>query len=586
MRKKTFFVVLAAFALSTSAALAAGAFRPGEPIMPLSEIKEGMTGWGKTVFQGTEVGEFPVEILCVVSRKERPSKLILIRASGPDIEKAGGLASGMSGSPIYVDGKLIGAFSFGWDFGDPKMGLVTPIEEMMKLFDYADNVPPFPQLRPINIEKEDSPLDQRFNELYDRYLEKKGDEKDEKMLISASGLSHRAMDGLEKRLGARVVEGGSGDNHATSEKMPKMVPGDSVAALLAWGDVSLDANGTLTAVDGSGRFIAYGHGLKNWGAVAYPVARATVYSVINGLESPFKLTSAENIIGTVTQDRAEGIAGVFGQFPPAISVRVEIEDLDSGRTVVRRFQMLQDEHVATTLLPDLLSGVIDRELRRQTGGTMSYSVTVTGDGMPEDWTYGDIVVADEDVTSEAVGAMAKLISRILKNPWESIGTPGLKLKVSATTEKRRLAIEGVSVDRETVAPGEEIAVEVSMRPWRQQPQSQTFTLRVPSDAEPGTYVLSVRAGETSSINEPGDGNDKRLTSLAGLLNEFKLSERACEVILDLSEARASGREISSDMRRRKIKDGTMKIFSSEYVVEGELQTALTVAPDKPRKNRQ
>ncbi len=583
MRKKTFFAVLAAFGLSIAPAQAAGAFRPLEPIMPLSEIKEGMTGYGKTVFQGTEIGEFPVEILCVVSRKERPSKLILIRASGPDIEKAGGLASGMSGSPIYVDGKLIGAFSFGWDFGDPKMGLVTPIEEMMKLFDYSDSVPSFPKTRPMT-EKEDSAIDLRFNELYERYLEKMGDEK---TVICASGLSDRAMKGLEKSLGMRVVKGGASDNHATGEKMPKMTPGNSIAALLAWGDVILDANGTLTAVDKNGRFIAYGHGLKNWGAVAYPVARATVYSVINGLESPFKLTAAENIIGTVKQDRAEGIAGVFGQFPPAISVRVEVDDLDSGRNVVRRFQMLQDEHIATTLLPDLLSGVIDRELRRQTGGTMIYSVTVTGDGMPENWTHGDVVVADADVTGDAVGAMVKLIGRILENPWQSLGTPGLKIKVSATTEKRQLTIERVEVDRETAAPGDEIEVDVTMRPWRKSPETQTFALSVPSDAEPGTYVVTVRAGEPSSFGElsSDSSTEKRPMSLAGLLNEFKLTERSCEVFLDLSEARSAHEEISNETRRRKIKEGTMKIFSSEYAVEGEIQTTLTVAPAKSRKNR-
>ncbi len=583
MRLKFFFAVLAAFALSITPAQAAGNFRPLEPIMPLSEVKEGMTGVGKTVFRGTEIGEFPVEILCVVSRKERPSQLILIRASGPEIEKAGGLASGMSGSPIYVDGRLIGAFSFGWDFGDAKMGLVTPIEEMMKLFDYSDVVPPFPKTRPIN-EKEDSAIDLRFNELYERYLEKMNDEK---TIICASGLSERAMKGLEKSLGSRVVEGGASDNHATSEKMPKMNPGDSLAALLAWGDVTLDANGTLTAVDKNGRFIAYGHGFKNWGAVAYPVARATVYSVINGLESPFKLTAAGNIIGTVKQDRAEGIAGVFGQFPPAISVRVEIEDLDSGRNVIRRFQMIQDEHVAVTLLPDLLSGIIDRELRRQTGGTMNYSVTVTGDGMPENWTHGDIAVADADVTADAVGAMVKLIGRILENPWVSLRTPGLKIKVSATTEKRRLAIERVSVDSEAVAPGDEIDVDVTMRPWRKSPETQTFTLSVPPDAEPGTYIVTVRAGEPMSFGEVGsdDSTEKRPTSLAGLLNEFKLTERSCEVFLDLSEARSVGHEISNEMRRKKLKEGTMKIFSSEYAVEGELQTTLTVAPAKSRKKR-
>ena len=118
-------------ALLLTAALAAGApaapFRPTEPVMPLSQIRAGMKGYGKTVFSGTTVKQFPIEVLGVVSKKDRPSKLILIRASGPDIDKAGGLATGMSGTPIYIDGKLAGAFSFGWDFGDPKMGLVTPV---------------------------------------------------------------------------------------------------------------------------------------------------------------------------------------------------------------------------------------------------------------------------------------------------------------------------------------------------------------------------------------------------------------------------------------------------------------------------
>ena len=113
--------------------------------MPLSQIKAGMKGYGKTVFSGSTVKQFPIEVLGVVSKKDRPSKLVLIRASGPDIDKAGGLATGMSGTPIYVDGKLIGAFAFGWDFGDPKMGLVTPAEQMVSLFNYRDQVPAFPK---------------------------------------------------------------------------------------------------------------------------------------------------------------------------------------------------------------------------------------------------------------------------------------------------------------------------------------------------------------------------------------------------------------------------------------------------------
>ena len=115
-------------------------------------------------------------------------------------------------------------------------------------------------------------------------------------------------------------------------------------------------NGTLTAVDKSGRFVAFGHSFKNWGAVAYPVARSTVHGIVNSYESPFKLASAGNIVGMITQDRPEGVAGYFGKYPPAVSVRLEVEDRDSGRTSVKRFQMICDEADTFTLMPNVPSG--------------------------------------------------------------------------------------------------------------------------------------------------------------------------------------------------------------------------------------
>ncbi len=591
MKLKRCLAALAALALWAAPVCAAEAFRPGEPVMPLSQVKAGMKGCGRTVFQGNKVQNFPIEVLGVISRKERPSKLILIRASGPDIEKAGGLASGMSGSPIYVDGRLIGAFSFGWDYGDPKMGLVTPIEDMIRLFDYPGAAPVFPKARPVRVKRERTPLDQQFDELYLRYSSKK-DASDEsvgeagaaKAFVGVSGLSRRAMKGLENRLGVRAVESGAGDNHAVSGAAPRMSPGDSIAALLAWGDVTVDANGTLTAIDRDGRFIAFGHSFKNWGAVAYPIAKASVYGVVNSIESPFKITSAENIIGTVTQDRAEGIAGFFGKYPPGVSVRLDIEDLDAGRSVVRRFQMINDEHVAAVLLPELLTGVIDRELGRQTGGTIRYSLTISGSGIPDRWTQSDVVVADEDVTASAVTPMLDVIERVLKNPYQSLGIPGLRIRVSATTEKHRLIIERVRVDRSRVVPGQEIRVNVSLRPWRQQVQTQTFRLRVPADAEPGNYVVTVRAGGASGFDgtEGGVVSDRSLTSFPQFLHELQSGERGCEVVLELAgqDDSGSGSEFPGEARRRKIREGTMKIFRSDYAVEGNLQAQLTILPKK------
>lgn len=626
------FLAAVGAALALCAPAEAKPFAPTEPIMPLTQVQAGMKGYAKTVFSGSRIKSFPVEVLGVVSKKDRPSRLILIRASGPDIDRAGGMAAGMSGSPVYVNGRLIGAFSFGWDFGDPKMGLVTPIEQMMGLFDYPRRAQKFVNVRPLLSKKKDSELERRFNELYDQYVRnaaKKADgvpapahraaegkpvpdtefslpqdiaaaEDEElsqrapmitdttaKMYATADGLSRRALKKIGDRLGMRVVEGGSGDNTAVSEQAKPLKPGDSVSAMLAWGDVALDVSGTLTAVDRDGRFIAFGHSFKNWGAVAYPLAKSEVYGVISSYESPFKLTASQRLVGTVTQDRPEGIAGWLGRFPPAVSVRVEIEDLDSRRTVVRRFQMVNDEHAVASLLPELLAGLADRELARESGGTVRYDVAVTGGGMPDGWSVSDVVVADEDVMSDAASPLAAIVSNVIGNPYRNVSPVGLKIKLSASSQIRKLIIEGVGIDRSEAAPGDTVTVTATLRPWRRQPEIRKFTLKVPEDAA-GSYAVTLRQGNpTPSDDSDGEPavTDRRLSSFEQLLYELQSRERSCEVIVELSSQDDSGTrsEFPGEVRRRKMREGSMRIFRSDYVVEGSLQVPLTVR--EPKKKR-
>lgn len=628
------FWAAACAALALCVPAAGQPFAPTEPIMPLAQVRAGMKGYAKTVFSGSKIKSFPVEVLGVVSKKDRPSKLILIRASGPDIEKSGGMASGMSGSPVYVNGRLIGAFSFGWDFGDPKVGLVTPIEQMMELFDYPSRAQKLASVRPLLSKKRDTELERRFSELYDQYARNAAKKADDvaaptperraakeksipdfefslpqdiaaaeaeelihkapaiadtaaKMYVTADGLSRRALKKLSERIGMRVVEGGSGDNTAMPEKTKPLKPGDSVSAMLAWGDVALDVSGTLTAMDRDGRFIAFGHSFKNWGAVAYPLAKSEVYAVIDSYESPFKLTSSQRLVGTVTQDRPEGIAGWLGRFPSAVSVRVEIEDLDSRRTVVRRFQMINDEHAVVSLLPELLAGLADRELGRESGGTVRYDVTITGDGMADGWSVSDVVIADEDVMSDAVSPIATLVSNVVGNPYRNVSPVGLKIKLSASSQIRKLIIEGISVDRSEVAPGDTVTVTATLRPWRRQPVIRNFTLKVPEDAA-GGYTVTLRQGNpTPSDDSDGEPTvtDRRLSSFEQLLYELQTRERSCEVIVELVSQDDSGTrsEFPGEVRRRKMREGSMRIFRSDYVVEGNLQVPLTVL--EPKKKR-
>lgn len=620
-------ILFAAAVLCFACQAAAAPFMPNEPIMPLSEVKEGMKGVGKTVFHGTRPVSFPVEILGVIRKKDRPSELILIRASGPDIEKAGGLASGMSGSPIYVNGRLIGAFSFGWDFADSKIGLVTPIEQMNRLFDYPDKILSFPKKEELVIQKTNTELDQRFNELYNRYTGrssgavsqdaavKSGDvtavplhkssragtdragefsmpqdiaaaaaEKPH-VFLSADGISRRAMKKLEQRLGMRVVEGGAGNTTAVDTKVPAMHPGDAIAALLAWGDVTLDVEGTLTALDKNGRFLAFGHSFKNWGAVAYPVAQATVHSVVRSVESPFKLASPGRIIGMITQDRPEGIAGYFGRYPPAVSVRVEVKDEDTQTAKICRFQIVRDDYAVVSLLPDLLCGLIDRELGREAGGSIRYSVTISGEGIPDNWTLGDVAVSDDDVSTAAVDPITSLVGRVVQNPYHNLGNFGIKVNVSASSRQRKLIIEGLTLADGEVSAGSDVSVTMALRPWRAPIQTRTVRLHIPEDTAPGNYIVTLRAGEPhdSSMEDfPAANavNAKTPMTFSTMLREIQAEERSCEVVLELTsqdaEDTSDDEELPGEARNRKIREGSMRVFRSEYQVKGSLQAPLTV----------
>jgi hypothetical protein len=289
----------------------------------------------------------------------------------------------------------------------------------------------------------------------------------------------------------------------------------------------------------------------------------------------------------ITQDRPEGVAGYFGKYPPAVSVRLEVEDRDSGKTSVKRFQMICDEHAVTALLPDLLSGLADRELGRHTGGTVRWDVSISGEGMPDGWTCGDVVTAAEDMMGDAMTPVTDLVGKVVGNPYQALGTFGLKVKVSASNARRKLLIESLKLDRSEVLAGGEISATVSLRPWRGKPQSRVFKLRVPADAS-GSYTVTVRAGSPDGDEDSRSGpvSERGHSSFAQMLREIQSAERACEVVVELaSQDDGSGArgESSAESRRRRMREGSLRIFRSDYVVDGSLQTQLNVTASKSAK---
>ena len=462
-------------------------FIPDVPTMKLSEIRPGMRGMAHTVFKGQAVETFPVTIVSIIPKKGIPRNLILVRAEGPHIEKTGGIAAGMSGSPVFIEGKLIGAIGYGWSFSDHRLGLVTPLEDMSSVFDWKEMKPafytpplPLPSLVSPDIASSDivsgdsisgdilsgdlvsddifpgevviddlNPGDTASGDsLPDIGLENSTEKpfKNPTSLVAliADGMSLRAISDLSKGLQQQILPmgGSGGEDLPPIEKVGRMNPGEAVGVLLAWGDVTIGATGTLTAVSRDGRFLAFAHPFINGGAVAYPLTRAWVHDVVPSIESPFKLGTPLSIIGTVTQDRPQAIGGRLNVYPPSFDFTVNFDDVDNQRKETRRFHVALAPFLLSKLGPDALAGLLD-DLWGQIGsGTAKLSLTVTGPNLSGGWNRNNLFFSDKDLTKDMLKELKELVESVALNPFTEIAPLGFRLEVEMTSKPPNTADRG------------------------------------------------------------------------------------------------------------------------------------------------
>ena len=392
-----------AAALVLAFALCAGAcaaekpqkFVPTEPVMPLSQIKPGMTGYAKTVFSGTKIAPFEISVIGVLPRKTSPKNLIVIEVKDEYVRAHGGIAAGMSGSPVYIDGKLIGAIGYGWTFADSNLGMVTPIEEMVQAMEWKDEIPdfkipPVPHEKPLSADVKPKPAakdktaqkakaDKKPEAAGEPKLPAEGRLEKKMMPLMVDGISKRMSKGLEKQFGVEVVPFGTKAEAGSPVNLGwKPEPGAAIGAALAWGDFSAGGIGTLTALSKDGRFIAFAHPMFNRGAVSYAMTEAGIVKIIPSLTSSFKLGYIDSIAGVITQDRPQAIGGRLGRLAAAYSYTVNFKDADTGRSATKRFQTVADPFIGPELGATGIVGLIDAEWSRKGQGTAMLTYSVDG----------------------------------------------------------------------------------------------------------------------------------------------------------------------------------------------------------------
>ena len=548
-------------------------FIPEQPIMPVKDIKPGMTGYMLTVIQGSEPERIPVKVVSIAPQKpgRELSDEILLRLTGKQR-----LAQGMSGSPVYIKGKLIGAIRSGWEMSDQTLAFAAPIESMCAIFD--ETAKPHSQRFPLS-----------------------------NVSIYGLSLTNSAIQRLGRSLGMTFVQGIPLSSQSLTVSDKKLKPGDAVSALLVWGDVELGAVGTVTATAQDGRFLAFGHAFNKAGNVAYLAAKTYIHDIVNSLAFPFKLASPMSLNGIFTQDREAGIGGKFGVYPITIPARLIFRDLDTKTESRYNFRVIPDEFMSRELIVKVFAALCEEAWGRKGQGTMMVNLRLEGKAMPKGWARRDIFYSDENILDEAFEQAKAIIDAYMTQPFSEIMPAAFTMTVEATQKPRVLMIEDVTLSADTAKPGEEVGVTIKLRGWRTAPITQSFTMKIPDNAAEGVCELIVRGGHTDPMGQLAVNEGwKSIDSLQRMLTEFKAADANNDLILELNadrdndilakalskKAAKKGKkakkperepdllpeeeEYLSETKARRIEEGTLRVFNSDYFIEGMMKRIIHV----------
>jgi hypothetical protein len=439
-------------------------------IFPLKDVRAGQHGVGRTVFSGTKVEEFQVEILGVLENIGPKQSIILARLKGGPLQETG-VMQGMSGSPVYIDGKLAGAVALGFPLAKEAIAGIRPIEEMLRIE---------PDLKNRAIQRRGAQAgNARLEEIATP--------------ISFSGFTGATLDyfgsklkelGLDPRQG---VSGGGNPNDKLGDPS-KIEPGSMISVQLMAGDLSAGADGTVTCIDGD-RIYAFGHRFLAAGATELPFARAEVLALLPNLSSSFKISAAREWMGTITEDRNTAISGLMGKRAPMVPIEIHV-----GANTYK-MRMIQDRVMTPLLAQMAVFSSIDATERAV--GPATYAIRghidFEGGSVRLDNVYGGDV---------AVGAVASMgvatpLSYSLSSGFDALKLKNMVVDVTPVDRRNQLQIADLAAPRQ-VRPGDDVELIVGFSGENGIESSKTVHYRVPIGAPPG--ILYVTASDAAYSN--------------------------------------------------------------------------------------
>ena len=504
-------------------------------ILPLSQIHAGMHGVAYTVFQGTTPEPMEVEVLGVLKDVNGPKgDVILVRLHGAKVEYTG-VVAGMSGSPVYIDGKLVGALAFRiGEFSKEPIAGVTPIQEMLEISELdrskPNDIQPASTKPPQVSTKTASPGTASAPAGYKDYLTPI----DTPLVFT--GFSTLAFQRFAPQFhAAGIVPVMGAGSVSPDEKQPQpLVPGSSISAVLVRGDMNIAATCTVTYLDAS-HLLACGHPLMQFGNVNLPMDKAEVLATLPSPANAFKIVNTTEQVGAFVQDRHNGILGVFNKQPQMIPVTLSIHGVTSPKTF--HYEVLDN----SKLTPLAMMATVFSALQ----GVNEYGEDTTYrlDGRIQVNGYPDVEVRDMFAPGDGgqpTGVLVALslgdrFGRIFDNSYEVPNIRGVDLSFDLVNDRRSARLESARTDVTEARPGDEVTVEAVLRPYRGERIVRRIPIRVPTSASKGTLRILVSDGDTlDRIRSSGlpMGRQLDLGSIIAVLNKEHSNDRLYVSLLE------------------------------------------------------
>jgi hypothetical protein len=552
---------LAAALVFSAAVVGLPATADAQNILPFSEIRPGMTGVGRTVFSGTRVEEFKVEVIGTLENIGPHRNLILGRLSGGPLAQTGVMA-GMSGSPVYIGDRLVGAVAYSWGFAKEPIAGIVPFQEMLAI--EGRETPDSPRAA-LSLPSEAGPLGLRWladpARLVDHFAGYLGGPVALSQGAAAptegsgggavrsgaetmtpigtplllGGFPGTAIPGLTEglgRAGLRVTQGGTpGRSPGSASVGATLEPGSAVGIGLVRGDIEISAICTVTHREGD-RLWACGHPLLGLGPTELAMTTATVSGLLPSLEASFKFATAQDDIGVFRQDRATGVFGFAGRKARTIPVRLELQP-ERGRPRRLAFSVAADPFLAPYLVYAALNGILSSE--EKDFGEMSFTynegsvIRLAGE---DDIRLGNLFAGDL-ARLYASGTIAFLCEILLDSEYRTVQIDGIDLVLGVSDTRRTARLLRAWVSRDRVRAGETVQVSVGLKPFRGPEITREMNLTIPREVPPGRLMLQV-GDATALARTDADHSDefvpRDLGMLIRLINRLRRNDRLYAVL--------------------------------------------------------